>query len=83
VILDDPARRRLMLAARVVPSGLHQLISHVTRDRYLSHTADQTYRLTLPDQPAYRGGQLLVWPDRRAAETLGLAGPRREGITDR
>lgn len=52
VILDDPARRRLMLAARVVPPGLHQLVSNLTRARYLSHTADHTYQLTLPDQPA-------------------------------
>jgi hypothetical protein len=52
VILDDPARRRLMVAARVVPPGLWQLIGHLTRHGYLSHTTDGTYRFTLPHQQA-------------------------------
>jgi hypothetical protein len=47
VILDDSARRRLTLAARVIPPGLGQLIDRLTRDGYLTHVGDRTYRFSL------------------------------------
>jgi hypothetical protein len=49
--IDQTARRRVVVAARVLPPGLHLLVEALTRDGFLTHTGEaSTYQLTLPDQ---------------------------------
>jgi hypothetical protein len=51
ITIDHSARARVVVAAHVLPPGLHLLVEALTRDGFLTHTGEaSTYRLTLPDQ---------------------------------